>query len=794
MKKTYTTPNLMRYVGTLLLSFVMISLSTAQTVKTFTYADSLQSFIVPEGIHTIMIETFGAQGKSTQEGQVGGLGARMKGTFTVNPGDHLLLLVGGEGVSPGGGSGGGGGGSFVVKLAPSSTDTMKVGPYAGKTVTPLIIAGGGGGTRDFVFQDGNPGMAYSEGSTGSCIDPVGGGDPNTSTLGTGGASTCNSWGSGGGGFRGDGADDFTWGTGGKSFLQGGGGGTMSCGEPGVYGGYGGGGSGGGCWGGGGGGGYTGGDGGRLGGGGGSYNIGTDQDNASGVQSGNGLISIAYESIITGTVPSITLPSNISMNVTSELCGAAVTYIANAEGNPAPALTYFPASGSVFPVGTTQVMVIASNVVGKDTAYFQVAVIDSLKPQIKCLPNISTHASANCSAIVTWESPTVIENCHYTLSSNFHSGDHFPIGQTSVTYIARDDANNADTCSFTVTVLPSTMTGIVAYKTYQSGSAISCFGKMDGEANVSIAGGCLPYTYCWNTSPVQHTKTASQLGAGTYTVKVKDANGQSLTVSVTLNQPSPLLANAGNDTLTYYGYGPYACTSLKASAWGGNANYQFAWSNGIEADITSVCPSISTTYHLKVSDANGCEAQDQVFVCVADVQCAKGGNAMDTAGQKVMICHKAGNKYQTLCVARGSVQAHLAHGDKLGDCNMTNDCFNTPHNASRKTEDENVDADNENEQNRQDLEGKISVTNQIMAQPNPFTALTTIRFTALSNECTSVAIVNMKGELINTVFQQKTAANQTYSITLDATSWPEGMYLARIASANQMQYLKLLLSR
>jgi hypothetical protein len=335
-----------------------------------------------------------------------------------------------------------------------------------------------------------------------------------------------------------------------------------------------------------------------------------------------------------------------------------------------------------------------------------------------------------------------------------------------------------------------MTGIVAYKTYQSGSAISCFGKMDGEATVKIEGGCLPYTYCWNTNPVQRTKTASNLGAGTYTVNVKDANGQSLSLSVNLTQPSPLLANAGIDAMIYNGYGPYACTSLKAIASGGNANYQFAWSNGIEADITSVCPSISTTYHLKVSDANGCEAQDQVYVCVADVQCAKGGNAMDTAGQKVMICHKAGNKYQTLCVARGSVQAHLAHGDKLGDCNMTNDCLNMPHNTSRKTEHENVDTDKENEQNRQDLEGEVSATNQITAQPNPFTALTNLHFTALSNECTSVAIVNMKGELISTVFQQKTEANKTYSITLDATSWPDGIYLASITSANQMQYLKL----
>jgi hypothetical protein len=789
MKKTYTTPNILRYVSTLVLSLVIINNLFAQTVKTYGYADSLQSYRVPEGIHKIVIETFGAQGKSTQEGQVGGLGARMKGTFAVNPGDHLLLLVGGEGVSPGGGSGGGGGGSFVVKLDPLASDTMKVGPYAGKTVTPLIIAGGGGGTRDFVFQDGNPGMAYSEGSTGSCIDPVGGGDPNTSALGSGGASTCNSWGSGGGGFRGDGADDFTWGTGGKSFLNGGGGGTMSCGEPGVYGGYGGGGSGGGCWGGGGGGGYTGGDGGRLGGGGGSYNIGTDQDNASGVQSGHGSITITYENTSTGTKPIITTPSNITMNVMPNLCGTTVSYNATAVGNPTPVLTYFPASGSIFPVGTTQVMVVASNDVGNDTSSFEVEVIDHLKPHISCLPNITTYATAHCSANITWATPLVTENCHYTLSSNFHSGDHFPIGNTTVTYIAQDDAHNADTCSFIITVMPTTMNGFVAIKSYQGGTAISCFGKMDGEATVNMEGGCMPYTYCWNTSPMQSTKTASHLGAGTYTVKVKDANGQSLTLRVTLNQPTPLVAEAGNDAMTYSGYAPLSCASLSGSATGGNGNYSFAWSNGIQAASTSVCPSISTTYTLTVVDANACEASDQVYVCVTDVSCAKGGNAMDTAGQKVMICHKAGNKFQTLCVGTSSVKAHLAHGDQLGDCNISYECLNTPHNNGRKI----AEANEEKEKNTQRLADETNTLNQFNAHPNPFSALTTISFTAFSNDLTTVEIINMKGELITSPFNKPTIINQLYNFELDGSTWTDGIYLARITSANQMQYLKLVLS-
>ena len=38
--------------------------------------------------------------------------------------------------------------------------------------------------------------------------------------------------------------------------------------------------------------------------------------------------------------------------------------------------------------------------------------------------------------------------------------------------------------------------------------------------VAATGGTSPYTYTWNTTPVQYTSTATNLVAGTYTVTVK----------------------------------------------------------------------------------------------------------------------------------------------------------------------------------------------------------------------------------------------------------------------------------
>ncbi len=258
----------------------------------FDYTGSIVSWTVPTGIASITIEAWGAQGgTSTTEnpsGYVGGKGARMRGTFAVSPGDELLILVGQMGESAVW-NGGGGGGSWVLKIDSGSSDIMSGGGYSGSAVTPLVIAGGGGGIRGQAGQNGHDGVTSNYGTTGSQSSSTGGGVIKSTDLGLGGDWGTSSWGSGGGGFRGDGQMDN--GEGGHSMLSGGAQAAAGSCHP-AYGGTGGGG-GNGCAGGGGGGGYSGGDGGFVAGGGGSWNTGTDQSNASGIREGNGRVVIRW---------------------------------------------------------------------------------------------------------------------------------------------------------------------------------------------------------------------------------------------------------------------------------------------------------------------------------------------------------------------------------------------------------------------------------------------------------------------------------------------------------------------
>lgn len=224
---------------------------------------SIQTYTVPAGINSVTIEAFGAQGGSTSA--AGGLGARMKGTFTVSPGQQLKVLVGHAGQKGAGTSASGGGGSYVTDQGNSA----------------LLIAGAGAG-------------AFNAIAGGNGLTTTAGGGTNGGVGGNGGGVNDTPSGGGGGGLNTNGSNGSN-GNGGLAFLNGGTGGSGDT-QPG--GGFGGGGSNTntGANIGGGGGGYSGGGSGGgpsnniAAGGGGSFNGGTAPSNTAGVQAGSGKVT------------------------------------------------------------------------------------------------------------------------------------------------------------------------------------------------------------------------------------------------------------------------------------------------------------------------------------------------------------------------------------------------------------------------------------------------------------------------------------------------------------------------
>lgn len=163
-------------------------------------------------------------------------------------------------------------------------------------------------------------------------------------------------------------------------------------------------------------------------------------------------------------------------------------------------------------------------------------------------------------------------------------------------------------------LPAVLDATTSITSNYNGQNISCNGLTDGSASVNVSGGAAAYSYTWNTVPTQTTATASSLGAGTYSVTIKDANGCSVVRTVTLTQPAVLSATA-IATSNYNGQNTscFGASDGAASvtAGGGVSPYTYAWST-VPVQTTTVATGLSAgSYTVIVRDVNNCTATDVV---------------------------------------------------------------------------------------------------------------------------------------------------------------------------------------
>jgi hypothetical protein len=159
-------------------------------------------------------------------------------------------------------------------------------------------------------------------------------------------------------------------------------------------------------------------------------------------------------------PTISCPANITAPTDVGQCSAIVTFTTptGSDNCGSPTVVCSPASGSTFPKGTTTVTCTATDG-GSNTAScnFTVTVNDTIAPTINCPANITASSAAQCSAVVTYTTPTASDNCSGvgTVTCTPASGSTFAAGTTTVNCSVSDAAGNPASCSFTVTVNDST---------------------------------------------------------------------------------------------------------------------------------------------------------------------------------------------------------------------------------------------------------------------------------------------------------------------------------------------------
>ncbi|MBL4656600.1 MAG: gliding motility-associated C-terminal domain-containing protein, partial [Flavobacteriales bacterium] len=172
--------------------------------------------------------------------------------------------------------------------------------------------------------------------------------------------------------------------------------------------------------------------------------------------------------------------------------------------------------------------------------------------------------------------------------------------------------DAGGCISTATALVSSPPDILLNL---ASSDMSCAGVMDGSVIVVAAGGTGAFTYLWAPSG-DTTTISSNLGAGTYSVIVTDANGCSSSDTVSVAEPLSMILNF--DSI------PATCGASDGAAivavTGGTGPYSYSWSPSGSTSDTASGVSVGV-YTVTVTDSKSCFIVDSVIVNNAGGQTA-----------------------------------------------------------------------------------------------------------------------------------------------------------------------------
>jgi gliding motility-associated-like protein len=198
---------------------------------------------------------------------------------------------------------------------------------------------------------------------------------------------------------------------------------------------------------------------------------------------------------------------------------------------------------------------------------------------------------------------------YQLGNGAFGNSNVFSGLTAGTYVVT--VKDASGCTTTVTV---TITQPNAPLSASSSDQVNvlCYGNATGSFQIDATGGTAAYQYQLDNGAFVNSNVFSGLVAGTYVVTVKDANGCTTTVSVTITQPNAPLSASSSNQVDVLCYGN-ATGSFQIDATSGTAAYTYQLDNGAFGNSNVFSGLVAGTYVVTVKDANGCTTTVSVTI-------------------------------------------------------------------------------------------------------------------------------------------------------------------------------------
>jgi len=327
------------------------------------------------------------------------------------------------------------------------------------------------------------------------------------------------------------------------------------------------------------------------------------------------------------------------------CYTALTFSASATDNCGVASIVYTIGGNpisfpyIFPVGTTAVTVIATDLSGNtDECSFNVNVEDNQDPQITCPEDIIATGNEACTGTVIVDDPEFSDNCTIqsltwnmtgaTTNSSPLTGINligtytFNPGVTNILYEVTDNSGNTSNCTFTVEVPFPLLADVNSNSPVCEGDTL--------ELTSSVTGGVPAYDYSWTgpngfSSNIQNPTIPDIVpaGSGDYILTITDINDcqTTATTTVTIYQLPNVTANPVSQEVCH----DFASTSIIF-----NSNVPgavFNWTNntpsiGLPANGSGNIPSFTainigtdpvTATITVIAAANGCEGAETLII-------------------------------------------------------------------------------------------------------------------------------------------------------------------------------------